>query len=423
MITRVEIIATGSELLHDKIKNTTTPFLISQLTELGYEIKRINTVDDGIEEITGAVVEALRRADLIFITGGLGATPDDVTREAVAEALNMPMEFRSDLWEEIQHYFKKRGLTATSINMKQAYLPCGAHSLRNSLGTAPGILIPYDEGLTIVVLPGPPGEAREMFLHEVKPYLIKHYPPPVYHTVYTFKICGCGETIVCERLKDVIAEARELDIKCGFLSGPDEVQLILELSDQKSEKNDLLKELGEQIETLLGRDLYGVNEETLMGKVGELLAEKGFTVGVAESCTGGLITSYLTDVPGSSRYVRGGVVAYSSEVKEKVLGVSPNTLEEYGAVSPETAKEMAGGVRQLMNASFGLATTGLAGPEGGEPENPVGTVYLGLSTPEGEELAQKIYYPGVGRSTLKTIAAKRALDFLRRYLINSNEVD
>jgi nicotinamide-nucleotide amidase len=151
MTTRVEIISTGSELLHDKTKNTTTPFLISQLTELGYEIKRISTVDDGIEEITGAVLEVLRRADLIFITGGLGATPDDVTREAVAEALNMPMEFRSDLWEEIQHYFKKRGLTATSINMKQAYLPCGAHSLRNSLGTAPGILIPYDEGLTIVV--------------------------------------------------------------------------------------------------------------------------------------------------------------------------------------------------------------------------------------------------------------------------------
>lgn len=160
-----------------------------------------------------------------------------------------------------------------------------------------------------------------------------------------------------------------------------------------------------------------------MGKVGELLLEKGFTVGAAESCTGGLVTSYLTDVPGSSRYVRGGIIAYSCEAKEKVLGVSPKTLEEHGAVSPETAKEMARGVRRLMNVSFGLATTGLAGPGGEEPGTPIGTVYLGLSTPEGEELIQKIYYPGVQRLTLKKIAAKRAVDLLRRYLINSDEDD
>ncbi|HHV34977.1 MAG TPA: competence/damage-inducible protein A [Syntrophomonadaceae bacterium] len=425
MTIRVEIIATGSELLHNKTKNTTTPFLVNQLIGLGYEIKRISTVDDGIEEITGAVCEALRRADLILLTGGLGATPDDVTREAVAEALSMPMEFRSDLWEEIQQYFDKRDLSTTPINMKQAYLPCGAYALHNPLGTAPGILIPYDEDVTIVVLPGPPGETREMFLHEVKPYLIKHYPPPASHKVCTFKICGCGETVVCERIKDVIREARESGIKCSFLSGPDEVQLILELSDpgDDNDNNELLKKLGDQIQTLLGPDLYGVNEETLMGKVGEMLIEKGFTVGVAESCTGGLVASYLTDVPGSSGYVRGGVVAYSSEAKEKVLGVSPDVLKDYGAVSPETAKEMARGVRELMNTSIGLSTTGLAGPQGGEPEIPVGTVYLGLSTSEGEELVRKIYYPKVGRLTLKTIAAKRALDFLRRYLINSSGVD
>lgn len=417
MTVRVEIIATGSELLHNKTSNTTTPFLVSQLTGLGYEIKRIGTVDDGIEEIKDAVCEALRRADLIFITGGLGSTPDDLTREALAEALSMPMKFRSDLWEEIQEYFAKSGLTATPINMKQAYLPCGARSLHNSLGTAPGILIPYDEDLTIVVLPGPPGEAREMFLDEVKPYLIKHYPPPVCRQACIYKVCGCGETVVCERLKAVIREARESGIKCGFLSGSDEVQLLLELSNPSSANSEVLNKLGDQIRTILGSDLYGVNEETLMGKVGEMLAEKGFTVSVAESCTGGLVTSYLTDVPGSSRYVRGGIVAYNSEAKEKILGVSPDILEKHGAVSPETAKEMANGVRRLMNTSFGLSTTGLAGPEGGETTNPVGTVYLGLSAPEGEELVKKIYYPGAGRLTLKTIAAKRALDFLRRYLI------
>lgn len=422
MTTRVEIIATGSELLNDETRNTTTPFLVNQLTGLGYEIKRISTVDDRIEEITGAVQDALRRADLIFITGGLGATPDDVTREAVAEALGMPMEFRSDLWEEIEQYFAKRGLPATPISMKQAYLPCGALSLPNSFGTAPGILIPYHEDLTIVVLPGPPKEAREMFLREVKPYLIEHYPPSV-SCQRTFKVCGCGENVVYERLHDVITQAQEAGIKCSFLPGPGEVHLILRLNDTNDEKNELFSKLSEQIQQLLGPDLYGINEETLMGKVGDLLMEKGFTVGTAESCTGGLVTSYLTDVPGSSRYVRGGIVSYSSEVKEDVLGVSPNVLKKYGVVSSETAIEMARGVRRLLNASFGLATTGLAGPDGGEPGIPIGTVYVGLSTSNGEEIAQKIYLPGVGRLTVKKIAAKWAVDFLRRYLINSNGVD
>lgn len=417
----VEIIATGSELLHDGLRNTTTPFLISQLTELGYEIKKISTVDDRIEEIMGAVQEALRHADLVFLTGGLGATPDDVTREAVAEALGIPMEFRSDIWEEIQQYFTKRDSIITPANIKQAYLPCGAHPLHNSLGTAPGVMIPCDEDRLIVVLPGPPREAREMFSDEVKPFLEKHYFAPV-NCHCTFNICGCGETIVYDRLQDVIKEAQEAGIKCSFLPGPGEVQLILNVNDPNDEKEELLRKLSEQIKKLLGPDLYGVDEETLTGKVGELLTEKGSTVGVAESCTGGLVSSYLTDVPGSSRYMRGGVIAYTCGIKEKILGVSSKTLEEYGAVSTQTAKEMAGGVRRLMNVSYGLATTGFAGPDGGTEENPVGTVYLGLAIPE-KELAQKIYCPGMGRATLKKIAAKRAIDFLRRYLINPDGVD
>lgn len=422
MTIQVEIIATGSELLHEETKNTTTPFLIRQLTGLGYEIRRISTVDDETEEITGAVREALRRADLIFLTGGLGATPDDVTREGVAEALNSPMEFKSDLWDEIQDYFTKRNCTIPPVNMKQAYVPCGARPLHNSLGTAPGILIPHDK-LTIIILPGPPHEAREMFLNEVKPFLLKSYSPSVDNHERTFKICGPGETAVYERLKEVITKARDADIRCSFLAGAGEVHLILRWSDSYNEKTSLVSQLEDNIKALLGIDLYGVDEETLMGKVGELINKKGFTVGVAESCTGGLVTSYLTDVPGSSRYVRGGVTAYTNRIKEKVLGVGPKTLEDFGAVSPETAKEMARGVQQVLQTSIGLSTTGFAGPDGGETGNPVGTVYLGLSTPQGELLAQKIFYPGVGRVTLKTIAAKRAMDFLRRYLTNLDGVE
>jgi nicotinamide-nucleotide amidase len=416
MTTSAEIIATGRELLNGETKNTTTPFLIGQLTGLGYKIKRISTVDDGIEEITGAVREALRRADLILLTGGLGPTPDDVTREAVAEALCLPMEFRPDLWEEMQRYFSKRGQAASQVNMKQAYLPCGASSLPNTLGTAPGILIPYHEKQTIAVLPGPPQEAREMYLREVKPYLSEHYPATVCRRI-TFKVCGCGETVVYEKLKSVINEAQETGIKCSFLPGRGEVHIVLRMQDANEEKDELFRKFSAQIQENLGPDLFGINEETLPGNVGSLLIEKGLTVAAAESCTGGLIASYLTDIPGSSHYIKGGVVAYSSEIKEKVLGVNPAVLKDYGVVSGETAKEMARGVRRLLNASFGLSTTGLAGPAGGESGIPVGTVYLGLSTPQGEEIERKICFPGVGRQTLKSIAATWALDFLRRYLI------
>jgi nicotinamide-nucleotide amidase len=421
MTISVEIIATGSELLHDGARNTTTPFLISQLTELGYEIKKISTVDDRIEEIKGAVQEALRHADLIFVTGGLGATPDDVTREGVAEALDIPMEFRLDIWEEIQRYFKERHSTIAPVNIKQAYLPCGAHSLHNSLGTAPGIMIPYNEDQLLVVLPGPPREAKEMFSLEVKPYLEKHYPASLSRRCI-FKICGCGETIIYDRLQDVIKIAEKAGIECSFLPGLGEVQLLLNVNEPNGEQEEYLRKLSGQIKKLLGSDLYGVNEETLTGKVGELLMEKESTVGVAESCTGGLVLSYLTDVPDSSRYLRGGLVAYSCGIKEKILGVKSKTLDEYGAVSTQTAKEMASGVRRLMSVSYGLATTGFAGPDGGTKENPVGTVYLGLATAE-RVLAKKIYFPGLGRATLKKIAAKRAIDFLRRYLINPDGVD
>ena len=421
MTVKVEIIAIGSELLSEETKNTTTSFLVDQLTALGYTIKKLSTIDDQLEEITGAVYEALRRANLIFLTGGLGSTPDDLTREAVADALKMPVEFRDDLWEEIQQFFINKNSAVPPVNMKQAYLPCGALPLHNSLGTAPGILVPYSDNQTIIVLPGPPQEARDMFIKEVKPYLLEHYPPPRNIKERIFKIVGIGETIVYEKLKDLVAILQNSGITCSFLPGPGEVWLIFKWDGLSNKQDDLFQQSENEIINILGDDLYGSDDETLSGKVGELLVNRGFTVGVAESCTGGMVASYLTDVSGSSRYVQGGIVAYSNEIKEKVLGVNRETLEQYGAISPETAREMARGARMVFDSTFGLATTGLAGPEG-ESGIPVGTVYLGLSTPDAE-LAQKVFYPGVGRLTLKTIAAKRALDFLRRYLINPDGVD
>jgi len=413
----VEIIATGDELLNNTTENATTPFLINQMTSLGYEVRRIVTVGDNPGDIVDAVRNALRCANLIFITGGLGPTPDDVTREAVAESINRPLEFRSDLWDEIQDYLIERGLAVSSNNMKQAYLPCGGEPLRNYLGTAPGILIPLGDQ-TIIILPGPPGEAREMFLKEVKPYIVKHYPPSIHAHLRTLKICGPGETIVLERLKEIIEEAKTAGVNCSFLPRWGEVHLVLKW-DPQSENTEFIRYLEERIRAALGADLYGVDEDTLSSKVGELLLQHNLTVGVAESCTGGLVANYLTDVQGSSRYVRGGIIAYTNDIKENVLGVNRATLEQYGAVSPQTAKEMARGVCRLMGTPLGLSTTGFAGPGGGVPDNPVGTVYMGLATPE-EEMAQKIFFPGLDRITLKSIAARRTIDLMRRYLITLN---
>ncbi len=411
-MTKVEIIATGSELLKGAVENTTTPFLVSQVMSWGYEIIRLNTVRDNLEEIKGAICDALTRAELIIVTGGLGPTPDDVTRDAIAESIQMPLEFRSELWEEIQSFFKKRGRETPPSNINQAYLPYGALTVPNALGTAAGIIVTHNSKI-IVALPGPPEELRQMFLNEVKPFLLRNFPPQITYLTRCFKVCGIGETVVLQRLKDVLAEARNTSAKFNYLPRGGEVHIVLQVA---ADEPQVFSDLEAKIRLALGEDLYGIDEETLPGKVGELLRSINFTLGVAESCTGGLILNYLTNIPGSSDYLRGGIVAYHNEIKERQLGVKPETLAVFSEVSSNTAMEMAAGVRRALGADIGLATTGFAGPAGGLPDAPVGTVYVGLSTPQ-ETLFSKLFYPGFGRITIKSMAAKAALDLLRRYLI------
>lgn len=415
-MTGVEIIATGNELLQGTVENTTTHYIVKQVMDMGYEIRKLSMVRDELDEIKGALCEALNWADLIFITGGLGPTPDDLTREALAEAIQQPLEFRGELWEGIQAYFRAREMPTPPANINQAYLPYGARSVPNSLGTAPGIIVTHNHQL-VVALPGPPDELRQMFSNEIKPFLNKHYPANFLSKVRIFKICGLGESTILERLHKILDETKNPDVKFGYLPRDGEVHLILRVTgESKAGAEALLAVLDERIRLALGADLYGTDEETLPGKVGELLHRKNLTLGTAESCTGGLLLSYLTNVPGSSSYLKGGIVAYNNETKVKMLGVQPQTLCLYGAVSPETAKEMAQGARQMLGTDFSLATTGFAGPSGGrQPDTPVGTVYIALATPRNVT-ARKLCYPGFGRLTIKSLAAKAALDLLRRYL-------
>lgn len=412
----VEIIATGDELLRGLVTNTSTPFLVEELLKLGCEIKKLRTVGDNKEDIIRSIREALMVADLIIITGGLGPTPDDVTREALAEAIEQPLEFRRELWEEIQAYFKERGREVLPSNINQAYLPYGSRAITNPRGTAPGIIASCKNRL-LIALPGPPGELRPMFEESVRPLLAGRLPAQTVTLTRCFKVCGIGETVVLERLQQLREEFGDAPVGFSFLPKGGEVHLICKVTGTTDQVGEMMEDLDIKIKQSLGKDLFGIDSETLEGKVGELLLQGGLTLGVAESCTGGLVASYLTDVPGSSRYLKGAIVSYSNWTKEKVLGVKGETLGRFSEVSSQTAEEMAIGVRKLLQTDLALATTGYAGPGGGNEENPVGTVYVGLATPH-DVLVQRCYFPGLERRIVKMLAAKKALDILRRYLLD-----
>ncbi|MGD0152241.1 MAG: competence/damage-inducible protein A [Thermacetogeniaceae bacterium] len=415
---KAEIIAIGDELLRGDVVNTTAPFILDQVRELGYELIRITTVGDESDRIVKAVQEAIGAAEIIFLTGGLGPTPDDITRESLARAINQPLEFQADLWREIQDLFCRRGRETPPANINQAYLPLHAQAVPNALGTACGILVEY-QSTAIIVLPGPPQELRRMFQDTIRPYLERRYPvdPQGRQQSRIFKVFGIGESEVMERVQNLLAATRDTGIRFGFYPRNGEVHIVLKTMGGEDKDRTLLDHLSGSLSNLLGDDLYGTGDDTLPAVTGDLLRSYRQTVGTAESCTGGLIAHYLTGTPGSSEYFRGGIIAYNADVKEKMLGVRQKTIDTFGVVSEQTVIEMATGARSALGVDFGLATTGLAGPSGGTEETPVGTVYVGLAAPDGTT-ALRLCWPRVSRSLVKAIASKKAIDLLRRRLIN-----
>jgi nicotinamide-nucleotide amidase len=414
---KVEIIAIGDELLRGDVENTTTPFLIEQMRSLGYDLIRATTVGDEIERIAGLVQAALGVAKIVVLTGGLGPTVDDVTREALAKAVGLPLEFRPELWQEIQNLFKQRGQTPPPANINQAYLPYHAQAVPNAVGTACGILFTYHDA-AIIVLPGPPHELRRMWLDSVRPYLEQHYPVGSLDRQQSrvFKVYGIGESEVMERLLPLVAASKQTGVGFGFYPRAGEVHIVVKAAGAEHEIRSLLDHLTDSLKNLLGTNLYGTGEDTLPAVTGNLLKEHGQTVAAAESCTGGLIAHFLTGVPGSSEYFRGGIVAYQNDIKERLLGVDKEIIDHFDVVSEQTALAMAAGARSVLDADYGLATTGLAGPAGGTPGISVGTVYIGLVTPD-EQSVFRIFWPRMSRDLIKTMAAKKAIDVLRRYLI------
>lgn len=413
MDSTAEMIFTGDELLRGDAVNTNQVFLGERLVDLGVYPSRALCVMDDLDQIVGAIREALARRPLVLIlSGGLGPTEDDLTREAVAEALGRPLEHHEDLLEQIRERFARRDFVMTPSNRKQASLPRGASAIPIA-GTAPGFQV--DEGDTLVVaLPGVPWEMKEMWLDTVEPRLRERLAArgDVAHAVRRIRTFGIGESLVADLLSELEWRGGSVDI--GTRANPESLFIILR-APATAEGLDRLEAVQARICEVLGDRVFGVDSPGLPEIVGRLLAEQQLTVATAESCTGGLVAKYLTDVPGSSAYVLGGVVAYSNRVKTAALGVSEQMLARHGAVSREVAEAMALGAAGDLGADCALSTTGVAGPDGGTETKPVGLVYVG-SVVDGVAEAEELRLFG-RRDQIRERASLSALDQLRRRLL------
>lgn len=410
-----EIVSVGTELLMGQIVNTDAQFLARRLAALGITMYRQSTVGDNPGRVKDAVREALSRADLVITTGGLGPTEDDLTKEMVAEALGLPMVRHDEVVEGIRRYFESTGREMTPNNLRQADFPEGAHLMPNRKGTAPGCIAEKD-GKRVAVLPGPPHELIDMYEQQLEPYLLSLSDQVIASRF--LHIVGVGESIVETRLMDLFHwESPTLALYCA----PGEVTARLTVRCGKDEDPaPLLEPLEKEIRARLGESVYAEGLDASMPKtVVEMLTARKETVSVAESLTGGMLASRLVDVPGASAVLGEGYVTYANEAKERLLGVSGETLRVHGAVSEQCAREMAEGCLRASGADWALATTGIAGPDGGTPEKPVGTVYIACAGRQG--VVVKALKLRGDRTRVRSMTCLYALDLLRVSMKNTKE--
>lgn len=402
---KAEILCVGTEILLGDIVNTNAAYLAKELALRGIEVYHQTVVGDNPERLKDALEIAFERADMVVMTGGLGPTYDDLTKETVANYFGREMEMHLPSLEKIEYFFRRRNTQMTENNKKQALMPVGAVIFENNNGTAPGLAVEGD-GKVAILLPGPPAEMKPMFQDAVAPYLKKFTGNVlVSHSIH---IIGMGESVVEDRLKEMMVSHKNPTIAPYAKQG--EVLLRVTASAPTPEEADALTQpVIQEIVDQLKEYVYGIDVGDLQHAAVALLKEKGKKVAVAESCTGGLVAKRLTDIPGASEVFDCSVTAYHNRIKEQVLGVKGDTLLVHGAVSEETAAEMARGVRLLAGADIGLSTTGIAGPDGGTEEKPVGLVYMGIDM----EGFSKVVELRVGRGR------KNERDYIR-YVASSN---
>ncbi|MBX9691286.1 MAG: competence/damage-inducible protein A [Cyanobacteria bacterium] len=427
-----EILTVGTELLLGHVLDTNSQFLSEGLARLGIDCYYHSTVGDNEERIKSSIRQALLRSDIVLISGGLGPTPDDLTMHCIGALLGEELIMDSDVLNGIEHFFRERGMLMPPGNAKQALRPAGAELLANPDGTAPGIIWRIGPELmqrlqsahgaenvnrtsTLITFPGVPSELKTMWNQTVSGYLERNL---VKSTIFSIELkhYGIGESALAEKYASLLHGSNPT---VAPYAGRGECRLRV---TAKAENIDTARSLAEplikEIRAGSGHLLYGIDDDSLESVTARMLRDRGLTVSVAESCTGGLVSKRLTDIAGSSSYISLNMVTYSNEAKRTMLGVEQSILDQYGAVSPECVKAMAEGVRARTNSDIGLAISGVAGPDGGTHDKPVGTVYFGLAT-EGRYFAHKrllgTKYP---RKEIRYRSANEALNMIRLYLLN-----
>lgn len=408
---RAEIISVGTELLLGQIHDTDATYLSQELAKVGVDLFYRTTVGDNRERIGEALRRALERADVVIMVGGLGPTSDDLTRDVVAEVLDLPLVEDKESVREIKEFFRRRGIEMAPSNLRQALIPAGGRALMNDRGTAPGIRVEKD-GKVVFALPGPPHEMEGMAQRHLIPLLKRLMGEEQVILSRVVHLSGIGESAAAREVEDLLEAS---DPTVAPLAGGGVVNFrITAKAASHEEALGKVKAVETIVRDRLRDYVFGTDEETLESVVGGLLRSRGLTIGTAESCTGGLLSGRLTEASGSSDYYVCSVVAYSNEAKSSMLGVRAETLQRFGAVSEEVAVEMVRGLRSRYGVDVGVSCTGIAGPTGGSEEKPVGLVYIALADGKGTEVKAS-HFRG-GRAQVRERSVHTCLDMLWRRL-------
>ena len=408
-----EILCTGEELLLGDIVNTNAAFLSERLTDLGICVYHHSVVGDDPHRLGECVEEGISRSDVVIISGGLGPTKDDLTKETVAALFGRKMKLHEPSLADIKSYFERTGRVMSKNNEKQAMMPEGAIVFPNHFGTAPALALERDSK-SVIMLPGPPSELIPLFFEQVEPYLKSKISQAIVSK--NIHIFGMGESAVAERIDALLIDTPSLTAATYCKEGEVRIRIPARAEDE-SVATALCESHAQKImQSEVGGFVYGVDVGTIENAVVMALHEKKLTLSAAESCTGGLIAKRITDISGCSDVFFGGCVTYTNDVKRRLIGVKAETLERYGAVSEQTAREMARGVRIATGSDIGISATGIAGPGGGSEETPVGTVFLGISTKDGEDYRRLSLSSKRSREFIRMVSATNAYDMVIKWI-------
>ncbi|MBR1692676.1 MAG: competence/damage-inducible protein A [Lachnospiraceae bacterium] len=408
----VELISVGTEILLGNIVNTNAAYLSEKCASLGLQCFFQTTVGDNEERLSMVLRTALERSDIVILSGGLGPTADDLTKEVAAAVMGRELLMDERSRKRIQEFFDKRGLSITDNNWKQAMMPKGAIIIDNENGTAPGVIIEAEEK-TVILLPGPPNELIPMFEQDIVPYISGKTQETIYSQ--TVKICGIGESKAESMIKDLLEKQSNPTIAPYAKTGEVHLRVTARAEDVKAAKK-LCKPVVKELKSRFGAYIYSTEEDTTLEKaVVDLLIANDLTISTIESCTGGLLAGRLINVSGVSEVFKAGYVTYSNKAKRKLIGIKKNVLDKYGAVSEEVARDMAKGASVFSKSDVTVSVTGIAGPEGGSEEKPVGLVYIGCNV-KGKITVQKLQLSG-SRAKIRETAVAQALILLRKCVL------